>query len=122
MTGRAASGSAEPTPDAGELQAFLAEQAPLTHLSLPWTSGAWSALSTHGPGPADFAVVRREGRVVAAAGVWDQRAFRQTVIDGLSGAMGLLRPVGNVLRAWRGLPEVPGPGAVMPLASVLSAG
>lgn len=114
-------GRAEPPPDAVELQTFLAGQAPLAHLSLPWTSGAWSALAAHGIGPADFAVARRAGRVVAVAGVWDQRAFRQTVIDGLSGALGALRPVVNRVRRWRGLPDVPAPGAVMPLASVLAA-
>jgi hypothetical protein len=35
--------------------------------------------------------------------------------------MGVLRPVVNRVRAWRRLPPVPGPGAVMPLGSLVSA-
>lgn len=103
-----------------ELGEFLRRHACRAQLTLPWTDRYWRALAVHGVTSRDFAVVQRDGRIVAAAGVWDQRAFRQTVIDGVSGPLRLLRPAVNVARRLRGRPPLPGPGEVLAQGALLA--
>jgi hypothetical protein len=74
--------------------------------------------------PDDVFVLRQEGRVVATGALWDQRAFKQTVIQGYAPWLGALRPLVNFgLRLGQGLglgavgqPPLPPPGTVLPLA------
>ncbi|MEZ5294040.1 MAG: hypothetical protein R2745_23355 [Vicinamibacterales bacterium] len=113
-----ADGAAAPAVD--ELTAFLARHAPSTHLTLAWDGDLWTALAAHGLTPVDFAVVRDRGRIVAAAGLWDQRAFRQIVVDALHGALGVMRPVVNLALGLRGRPVLPGPGDVVAQAAVVA--
>jgi hypothetical protein len=107
--------------DAAGLAAFLQEQAPRVHLSLAWDTTQWSALARSGITPSDFHVVRESGRIVAAAAVWDQRAFRQIVIDGYSGALRLVRPFVNFVQSVRGLPHLPVRGSALAQGAVLGA-
>jgi hypothetical protein len=104
-----------------ELTEFLEQHARHQQLSLTWDAVRWQALARAGIGPADFAVVRERGRIVAAAAIWDQRALRQTVIDGYTGATRVVRPIVNVMRAVGGLPILPPPGATLAQGSVLGA-
>ncbi len=53
----------------------------------------------------DFFVLRRTGRIVAVAGLWDQRPARQTVVTRYCGALKALRPLVNLLRR----PKLPQP-------------
>ena len=52
---------------------------------------------------------------------WDQRAFRQTVIHGYSGALDTFRPVYNVLQSALRRPPLPPPGSVLSQAALLGA-
>jgi len=88
-------------------------------LGLIWDSTGWEALARHGLTERDFLVVRRAGKVVASGAIWDQRAFRQTVIHGYSGALRWARPAVNALAALRGRPGWPRAGEVLAQASVL---
>lgn len=62
---------------------------------------------TPGFDPADLCVATRGGAIVGLIGLWDQRAYKQTVVRGYSATLGALRPLYNLaagaLRA-RGLP------------------
>lgn len=62
----------------------------------------------------DFYVLRRGGAIVGVMGVWDQRAFRQTLVARYRGALGLLRPVINLFRR----PPLPAPGSTLAFATV----
>ena len=104
-----------------ELTGFLRGQAEGTQLSLAWNAEQWTALARHGVTAGDFCVVRREGRIVGAAAVWDQRAFRQTIVDGYSGVLQLALPLLNMLQAVRGRPSLPRPGSVLPQGALLGA-
>ncbi len=104
-----------------ELTDFLQAHARDSQLTLPWDSVTWAALATHGVTPERFTVVRRGGRIVAAAAVWDQRAFRQTVIDGYEGALRRWRPTINVLQRLRGLPVLPVPGTRLAQGALFAA-
>lgn len=79
----------------------------------------WSARSLACPRRArglrldDFVVARRDGAIVGCAAVWDQRAFKQTVVRGYAPALRLLRPVVNAAGPWLGTVHLPPPGRVL---------
>jgi hypothetical protein len=104
-----------------ELTAFLEARARRAQLSLTWDAARWQSLAAHGIRPADFVVVRANGGIVAAAAVWDQRAFRQTVIAGYDGVLGHVRPAVNAMRALTGAPRLPTPGESLAQGSLLGA-
>jgi hypothetical protein len=107
--------------DTAGLTAFLQEQASRTHLSLAWNCRQWSALARSGITPSDFHVVREADRIVAAAAVWDQRAFRQTLVEGYGGALRLTWPLVNLVQSVRGLPHLPTRGTALAQGVVLGA-
>lgn len=104
--------------DAGALIQFLDTEARRRALAMPWNADSWDALKWHGLATDDFCAVRREGRIVAAAGVWDQAAWRQTVVAGYAGATGWLRPVINGLARVTGRPGLPAVDARLKQACV----
>jgi hypothetical protein len=106
------------TVDAGELTEFLDQQARRYALAMPWTAASWPTLRRQGLGPEHFCVVRRAGRIVAAAGIWDQSGWRQTVVDGYVGVTARIRPLINGLAWLAGRPGLPAAGARLKQASV----
>lgn len=128
VTRRASVGASSPTnapaidhaPES-ELTEFLQSQAKGVQLGLCWDRGQWEALSQHGLSSDAFSAVRRHGRVVATGAVWDQRAFRQTVIDGYSSAMRVARPFINAIMTLRSLPPLPAPGERLAMGAVCGA-
>lgn len=96
--------------DRAELTAFLDAEAKRHALSMPWQEAAWDRLSAHGLTERNFVVVRKEGRIVAAAGIWDQSAWRQTVVAAYAGAIGVARPLVNGWLGWMRRPKLPAPG------------
>ena len=99
--------------DESELNEFLSDGARDSQLALSWEPARWQQLAHRGISAGDFSVVRHNGRIVAAAAVWDQRPFRQTVIDGYEGLLGNVRPLLNAFMAMRRMPELPAPGSVL---------
>lgn len=104
-----------------ELSDFLRRSSRSAHLTLAWNDAQWRALGDQGVTADNFAVVRRGGEITAAAAVWDQRAFRQTVIDGYSGTLRTFRSLFNSLQALRGLPALPAPSSVLSQGALLGA-
>jgi hypothetical protein len=93
-----------------ELTDFLARQAKAKNLALPWSADIWLQLERYGLAWGDFAVVRRKGKIVGAAAIWDQREVRQTVIVGYASLLAMARPVVNAWNAVIGRPRLPAPG------------
>src|SRR5258708_5915116 len=60
-----------------------------------WSEREWSALQSLSLKADDFRVVRDAGRISACAALWDQRAFKQTVIRGYAPWLAMARPVVN---------------------------
>jgi hypothetical protein len=104
--------------DSGELREFLDQQARRYALAMPWDSRSWERLRRQGLGPEHFCVVRRAGRIVAAAGVWDQSEWRQTVVDGYAGVTARIRPLLNGVAWLAGRPGWPAAGARLQQACV----
>jgi hypothetical protein len=74
-----------------------------------WTAENISALRPLGLKPEDFHFVRDRESIVARAALWDQRAFKQTVIRGYAPALALARPLLNLAAQFTGgirLPDV----------------
>jgi hypothetical protein len=65
-----------------------------------------SANDVYGLHPSDFCLSFHGGELVACAAVWDQRAFKQTVIAGYSTRLRCLRRCSNFLPWMPQLPEV----------------
>ena len=62
----------------------------------------------------DFLVAEGAGsEVCGCAAVWDQRAFKQSRVQGYPPALGILRPALNPFRTLVGEPRLPPPGAVL---------
>jgi hypothetical protein len=74
-----------------------------------WVKEKFAALEFFGVHPSNIVSVEGE-----AAALWDQRCFKQTVIQGYSGCMRFARPVINGLR----LARLPGVGATLSNAIV----
>lgn len=98
---------------AEELAGFLGRESARGQLGTAWSPEQVAQLADHGLPPDAFHVVRREGRIVAAAALWDQRGYRQTVIRGYSPSLAFARPVLNLARKILGKPRLPEPGAVL---------
>ncbi len=88
-----------------DLYEFLDTEARRHALAMPWGAETWAVL-----GAEDFCVVRRAGRIVAAGGVWDQVAWRQTVVAGYAGALGWARGLVNAAAWLAGRPGLPAAG------------
>lgn len=58
----------------------------------------------------DFLVARRDGEIAGILGVWDQSAYKQTVVRGYAGRLGVIRPFYNIAAKWRGRPRLPAIG------------
>jgi hypothetical protein len=108
-------------PDADELREYLAAESRRGHLSLSWNAEQWCALAEHDITPASFVTARLGTRLVGAAAIWDQRRFRQTVIDGYSTGVALARPLLNGIQSLRAGARLPAPGAILAQGALLGA-
>lgn len=104
--------------DADELDSFLNQEAERHQLALTWGSARWSALARDGFGLKQVRVVRRNGRIVAAAGVWDQSKWKQVMIHGYAPWLDRVRTCYNLWSAMNGRPGLPAVGQRLPMASV----
>ncbi|MBN1890045.1 MAG: hypothetical protein JW850_18760 [Thermoflexales bacterium] len=58
----------------------------------------------------DFIVARRRGGIVGVIGLWDQSAYKQTVVQSYSGVLRWLRPAYNIGARILGVQGLPAPG------------
>ncbi len=78
---------------------------------------AWTADDLASPArcrglsPGNFVLALRGPRLVGCVALWDQRAFKQTVVCGYPRALGLVRPLLQHVGPWLGLPRLPPVGA-----------
>lgn len=101
-----------------ELTDFLQRESARHDLALTWDSARWEALARGGFSARDCVAVRRRGRIVAAAGLWDQSAWKQVVVHGYPPWLRRLRPwIGWGARCL-GLPGLPAPGGRLLFAPV----
>jgi hypothetical protein len=63
--------------------------------------------------PDDFLVVRRGRDVAACVALWDQGAFKQTIVDGYAGRLARLRPAINLAAPLLRTPRLPATGEAL---------
>jgi hypothetical protein len=83
-----------------------------------WSLGELSALQSINLKADDFQVMRNSGRISACAALWDQRAFKQTVIRGYSPWLAMARPAVNFAARIIAKPRLPAVGSVLAHAFV----
>jgi hypothetical protein len=78
-----------------------------------WSGGELSTLQSLNLKADDFRVMRNGGRINACAALWDQRAFKQTVIRGYPPWLAMARPAVNFAARIIGRPRLPAVGSVL---------
>jgi hypothetical protein len=66
--------------------------------------------------PSDFTCVLRDGQLAAVAALWDQSAFKQTIVDGYDGLTRAARPLYNAAAMLLRRPTLPKPGTMLRFA------
>ncbi|HIP81713.1 MAG TPA: hypothetical protein EYH16_04805 [Leucothrix mucor] len=64
--------------------------------------------------PEDIYVARKNQKIVGVVAAWDQRAFRQTHIEGYNGGLKLIRPFYNMIAKFTPLKALPDKGKAVP--------
>jgi len=83
-----------------------------------WSAEELLGLSRLGLRLQDFRVLRDRSGLRAAAAVWDQRSFKQTVIRAYSRPLNCAGPLLNLAARIAGTPRLPEIGAALPQAFV----
>ncbi len=82
-------------------------------LAAVWTDARLRSLAHHGLSHERFFLVREGGEVLACGALWDQRCFRQVVVQGYAGMLGTARPLLNATNRLTGRPPLPRPGVAL---------
>jgi hypothetical protein len=101
------------SPRANELRQvadFLRANGPRRQFYPTWTEAGIARLSALGLGLDDLRIARRGGEIVGIAGLWDQSAYKQTVVHGYSGWLKTAAPLYNLGAACLGRATLPRPG------------
>jgi hypothetical protein len=79
----------------GELASFLRAHGARRHLASVWTEETLRAMHGLGLRAEDILIARRHGAIAGVMALWDQSAYKQSVVRGYSGwlrALGLILP------------------------------
>lgn len=86
-----------------ELASFLRAEGVRRQLFSVWTEDALARLEGFGLRLEDIRIARRRGAIVGVIALWDQTAYKQSIVRGYSGWMKLLSPilprVGDTIRS-----------------------
>ncbi len=85
---------------------YLSSEGRRRQLFSVWTEARLRMLDDLGLGLVDVRIARRDGAIVGVMALWDQSAYKQTVVHGYSGWLKALAPLSRI-GAWRACPIVP---------------
>ena len=100
-------------PPAEEIIAFLNNHNRESQFAPCWAEDVMTALRPLGLNLNDFTFVADSGRIDAAAALWDQRVFKQTVVRDYSPSLMRARPVLNLAARFTGGTRLPAIGDVL---------
>ena len=83
-----------------------------------WTVERLNALAALGLNPTDLHLLSNESAPTACAGLWDQRAFKQTVVRGYASRLARWRPLIDLAGRLTGGPRLPPVGTILASAMV----
>jgi hypothetical protein len=96
-----------------ELASFLNRTGSQHQLAVTWNETELQALTQFGLQASDFQLVLDGLEIVGCAAIWDQCAFRQTVVRGYSRRLAFARPWLNFGSHIFGTPRLPGIGSIL---------
>ena len=96
--------------DVPEVASFLRTTGSRRQFYPVWTDERLHRLSALGLRLDDLKIARRGGEILAVAGLWDQSAYKQTVVHGYSGWLKTAAPLYNLGAACLGRAALPRPG------------
>jgi len=108
----------EPARDFREVAECLNHHGARTNFAACWQAEELEALHGLGLATAGTLLLRRPGVAVACAALWDQRAFKQTVIRAYAPPLGFIRPLLNLAAVATGRASLPACGATLAHAVV----
>ena len=89
-----------------EVVAFLQSEGRRRNFFPVYEERSFADGTTRGFDPRDFVVIQRAGGILGVAGVWDQSAYKQSIVDAYDPLTRVARPFYNLLR--RGALPKPG--------------
>jgi hypothetical protein len=99
--------------DFAELAGFLNEHGREYQFTPYWSGSELAALQSLNLNVDDFESIREGGRFIAAAALWDQRPFKQTVIRGYEPWLAMARPALNFGAGIIGKTRLPAVGSTL---------
>ena len=99
--------------DPGALADFLNSHASRFNLAAAWTGEKISSLRQHNLELSHYVVLRRDGKMIGCAALWDQRPFRQIVIRGYNRRISFFRPLLNLSGKFLGSTRLPSVGSTL---------
>jgi hypothetical protein len=96
--------------DVSEVASFLRATGSRRQFYPVWNEERLHRLSALGLRLDDLRIARRGGEIVGVAGLWDQSAYKQTVVQGYSGWLKTAAPLYNLGAACLGRAALPRPG------------
>ncbi|MBA2715200.1 MAG: hypothetical protein H0U55_16830 [Rubrobacteraceae bacterium] len=105
--------------DLPRIVSFLNQQGRFREYSQVYSEEDFRGRATLGFSVEDFVVFERDGGLSGVAGLWDQSAYKQTVVRGYSGGLRLTRPLYDVAARLTRRHSLPAPGE--PLRSAYAA-
>jgi hypothetical protein len=100
-----------------EIVACLRRNGARRQFAVAWSASDLESPSrTRGLSVEDFVVAEQEGRISGCVALWDQRAFKQSVIRGYTAAIGRVRRLANLAAPLVNRPRLPRAGRPFPHA------
>jgi hypothetical protein len=90
---RSLTGDAAGQPSIEEIAGFLRREGPRRQLSPVWTADSLRRLAAYGLTVDDIRIARRDGAITGVIALWDQSAYKQSVIRGYSGWLRAAAPL-----------------------------
>jgi hypothetical protein len=96
--------------EAAEIAAFLCREGARRQFFPAHSEASLRGLAEFGLRVEDFRIARRAGQIAGVMALWDQSAYKQTVVQGYSGWLRAAAPLYNWSAGWTGRAALPRPG------------
>lgn len=96
-----------------DIVAFLNREGKRKNFSPVYDEQSFTDGTTRGFDPRDFIVVERDGVIVGVAGLWDQSAYKQSIVDAYDPITRAVRPIYNTAAKVLHRATLPKPGTAL---------
>jgi hypothetical protein len=99
-----------------EIVAFLQREGRRKNFFPVYEERSFSDGTTRGFDPKDFIVIQRDGTILGVAGLWDQSAYKQSIVDAYAPLTRAARPFYNTAAKLLHRAALPKPGSALKVA------